>query len=278
MQRHVAALLAVLEDRKINRLQEQTLLVGHDGRDHVHQLRQVRHLHHVRMAEEGVEEHPHGQSVLEIVSLLEMFVIPGAIPDIPFVIGDVNRPGIRSGLRGLNRACGGFDVVVDSLRPAQELLQIVVAVVDVGVQRDIVDFVTQSVQHGAIPSDPVRAVITRSAGHQLDRFIHQSHGLRGLERELGVIFGVLVPQLPPAVDLVTEPPIFHLVRVVTPVLAALVGPISVARFVGVLHPVPRVVDGTQAAVDADVGLRADAFGIAQKFVGAKTIALECVPG
>ena len=91
------------------------------------------------MADERIEEHPHGQGVFEIVNFLEMFFVGGAIPDIPFVVGDVNRPWIGSVLRGLNRARGGLNVVIDSLGLAQEFFKIVVAIIDIGVQGDIVD-------------------------------------------------------------------------------------------------------------------------------------------
>ena len=85
-------------------------------------------------------------------------------------------------------------------------------------------------------------------------------------------------ELPGAVELVAQPPIGHLVRGFTTVLAALVGPVGVARFVGVLHPIAGVVHRAEAAVDADVGLGADALAVAQKLVGAEAIGLEVVPG
>jgi citrate lyase synthetase len=51
-----------------------------------------------------------------------------------------------------------------------------------------------------------------------------------------------------------------------------------ARFVGVFHPVARVVHCPEPSVDADVRLSANALRIAKKFVGAEPVALQGVPG
>jgi hypothetical protein len=50
-----------------------------------------------------------------------------------------------------------LDAVVAVLAERQELLEVVRAVADVGVQRDVVDLVGEPLQHHAVPADPVRA-------------------------------------------------------------------------------------------------------------------------
>ena len=55
----------------VDRLPEQSVLVGHNWRDHVHQLRQARHAHAIRTAYQGIQQPTHHQGVLEIVNLFE---------------------------------------------------------------------------------------------------------------------------------------------------------------------------------------------------------------
>jgi hypothetical protein len=57
-------MLALFDDGKIDRSQEESLLVGHDRRNDVDHLRQVGHLHDIGAAEEHIEKHAHRQRVL----------------------------------------------------------------------------------------------------------------------------------------------------------------------------------------------------------------------
>src|SRR5262249_33495895 len=88
----------------------------------------------------------------------------------------------------------------------------------------------------------------------------------------------LVPELPRAVDLVAEAPELHVVGRIAAVLAPLIGPVRVLRFVRVLHPMPGIVDRAEAQVEADIGLRADTLRVAQEPAGAEPVPLEAVPG
>ena len=49
-----------------------------------------------------------------------------------------------------------LDAVIDVLGGGQEAFEIVLAVADVGVQRDIVDLALQPVEHRTVPADPVQ--------------------------------------------------------------------------------------------------------------------------
>src|SRR5437879_8633192 len=84
--------------RIVDRLTEQAVCVGHDRRDDIDQLGQARHLDSVRVAQQGVEQATHEQSILQIVELLKLvrrFLVmpvrviaaPGSIRYVPFEIG-----------------------------------------------------------------------------------------------------------------------------------------------------------------------------------------------
>jgi hypothetical protein len=118
-------LFGVLGDGEVDGLEEETVLVGEDGRDDVDDLRQVGHLHDVRVADERVEEHAHGEGVFVVVDLLEagrpggVLAAPaGAVPDVPFVVRDVD--GARVGasapaLHGFDQSFDDLDAFVDFL-------------------------------------------------------------------------------------------------------------------------------------------------------------------
>ena len=91
------------------------MFVGHDRSDDVDHLRQVRHLDDVRVAEEGIEEHPHRQRVFKIVDLFQLFAIAGAIPDVPFVVCNINGPRVCAGPHLSNQPLSYVDVIVDRL-------------------------------------------------------------------------------------------------------------------------------------------------------------------
>src|ERR1700677_318525 len=112
------------------------------------------------MPDESIEEHPHGERVLEIVILLEARASDGefpgrarAIPDIPLVECDMDRTRIWiSHARGLDLALHHRDAVLDIARHRQELLEVVIAISNVSVQRDVIDLRLQAVEHRPIPA------------------------------------------------------------------------------------------------------------------------------
>src|SRR5262249_4926889 len=97
------------------------------------------------------------------------------------------------------------------------------------------------------------------------------------EREFRIFLRALVSELPWAVNLIAECPIFNLVWLLAAILAPLVSPVSVARFVAVFDPVARVVNRAEAGVDADVGLSPDHLAVPEKLVSAEAVALQIVP-
>src|ERR1039458_990572 len=99
------------------------------------------------MPEEGIEKHAHGQRVLEVVFLLqagasdgELPRYHGAIPDVPLVKCDMD--GTRRRIphaRGFDLSLHHRDAVLDIARHRQELLEVVAAVSNVSVERDVID-------------------------------------------------------------------------------------------------------------------------------------------
>ncbi len=68
------------------------------------------------------------------------------------------------------------------------------------------------------------AEVGGAGGDQLDGRVDAAHGLGGFEGELGVVLGVLVAELPGAVDFVAEAPVLDALGLVAAVLAALLRP------------------------------------------------------
>ena len=173
-----------------------------------------------------------------------------------------------------------LDAVVQVSGDGQELLEVVLAVADVRVERDVVDLGLEPFEHRAVPADPVRArtEVRRAGSDQPDRPVGAAHRLGGLERELGVVLRVLVAELPGPVDLVAQPPDLDAPRLVAAVLAPLLRPVGVAGLVRVLDPVAGVLDRAEPGVDAQVRLDAQLLAIAQELVRAEAVGLERAPG
>ena len=85
-------------------------------------------------------------------------------------------------------------------------------------------------------------------------------------------------ELPGSIDLVAERPVLDVPGLIASVLAALLRPVRLLLSVRVLDPVPGVVDGAEAEVDADVRLRVDHRGVAEELVGAEAVGFDVVPG
>src|SRR5260370_20950907 len=82
-----------------NSVPQEAIRVGDNGRDDVHKLRKASDLDTIAIAEEGVDQAPDKQSILEIVNFLQemggFLPLPvdgiaacGAIPDVPLVETD----------------------------------------------------------------------------------------------------------------------------------------------------------------------------------------------
>jgi hypothetical protein len=128
-------------------------------------LGEVRKPDDVGAPEERIEKHAHRERILEIVVLLdagaadlEFGAAKGTVPDVPFVIGDIDRMarGLRF-LRRLNEPLYDLDSAVDIGTRREEAFEIVLGISDVRVKRDVVDVILQCLEDCPVPADPVCA-------------------------------------------------------------------------------------------------------------------------
>jgi hypothetical protein len=129
--------------------------LGHDRRDHVHELRDAGHLHHVGAADEGVDDAADLQHVLEIVDVLEEarlmrpavlavedcpILLVGVVPDVPLVEADGDvLLALLLGADELDRRRHRADVLVQSMVHRQIVGGVFGPVVEVHVERDVID-------------------------------------------------------------------------------------------------------------------------------------------
>lgn len=77
------------------------VLLGHNGGDHIHQLRQAGDLHTVRAAQQSDEHRTHQHGVLHKINILQLvgmlapsgnllILLVGMVPYVPFVKGEVD--------------------------------------------------------------------------------------------------------------------------------------------------------------------------------------------
>ncbi len=82
--------------RVVDGLAQYAILVGHDGRNHVDELRKAGDFYAVRMPDEGIGEAADEQGIFQVVWLLQKMrrhfsvavrriAAAGAIPDVPFI-------------------------------------------------------------------------------------------------------------------------------------------------------------------------------------------------
>ena len=95
------------------------------------------------------------------------------------------------------------------------------------------------------------------------------HDLAGFARLAGIFLGFQVADLPGAVHLVAQAPVFHLVGLGIAVADAQVGVIGAGRGVAVFHPGAGFVQRAGAQVDAQHGRRAQLAAVFDEFIGAK---------
>src|ERR1019366_8486366 len=258
------ALGVVGEQRQgmVNGLQVDAFVVAEDGRDDVDQLGHVGDFDDVGVVDEGVEEGGDDQRVLQVVVLLQdaaatLLGAAGAVPDIPFIPGDIDLA--IAGLSGEGRvddALGGFGAPVEFDGTGHEVAEVVRGVADVGVKREIVGVLAEVLENRAVPGGPVRAgaEVGRAGGDQLDGGVGPLHELGGFEGELAIVVGAAVAHLPGAIHLVTEAPELDLPGIAASVLAAQAGHGGVFGGIAILHPLLGFGPGAGAEVGADVGL------------------------
>src|SRR5438094_363011 len=89
VERDLARVLGVEAQGMVDRLQEQPVAPGEDGRDRVHELSQVRDAHRAALADEAVQVGRDRQRVGQVVALLDaadaVLEAPRAVPHVPLV-------------------------------------------------------------------------------------------------------------------------------------------------------------------------------------------------
>ena len=165
----------------INGLPPATGIGSHDGRNDIDQLGHTGDLHAVGMAQQGNQHGANQQCILEIINIFQLMgrlrpalqlliVIPGMIPHVPLVKGQVD---------GLLAVFLGLDVIADigyiGNKPihvqvvCQECGGIMIAVAIIGVQRNVVHAVIAVIQHSSFPiTEGGHTGIGAAADHQLD--------------------------------------------------------------------------------------------------------------
>ena len=294
-QRRSAAVLGHVQERPVDGLRPSAAAVaGHDGRNHVDQLRQAGDLHAIRVAQERNQDASRQQRVLEVVYVLQnrqraspavalpdlLILLIGVVPHVPLVKGQVD--GLFRMLLSLDRVADadhGADKVLQIHGAGQESGRIVSGIAVIAVQGHVIHRVVALLQHLQLPvAERLHLRGGGTAGHQLDGRIHPFHDLAGLVRQSPVFGGRLVAHLPRAVHLVAQAPQLDAEWIALAVSPAQIAPIGSARMVGILHHVARRVHAAGTQVDgvhrAGVGL----FAPVGKLVQTHLVGLGGKPG
>ena len=231
---------------------------GHDGCDHVHELRNAGDAHPIRTADEGVQDAAHLKHILEIVHVLqdrrpilpilalqvELILLSGVIPDVPFVERDRHillRPLLA--LHEVDHAAHRADIAIQLFRQSKEVRRVLLVVLEIHVQRNVVDIVVGLLEHRGLPLRVGRHVgVGRSADHQFEIAVEGPQRFGRFIGKLAVLAGRLVADLPGPVHLVPQTPGFHRPRLCPPVLATQVRPVAAAGVVHVFDEAPGLVE------------------------------------
>ncbi len=261
----------------VDGLEKQPVLVRENRADGVDELGEIRELDGAALPDEAVEVGGHGQGIGEIELFFHpahaILVLPLAIPDIPFVEGDVN--GMRDAL-GMTYPLEEGSAQAHRPLPlmGREHVGVVIGLPRVEVDAVVIDDGGQALNHRHIPV--AHPVVTTA--DQLDAWIRALHHQREGLRLLDVVLGAQAADLPAPVHLVAEAPVAHAVGLGVAMRASQVRPRRIAGAVAVFHPRLRLVHGARAHVDADVGLGAHRATILDELVGAEPIRLLRIPG
>ena len=139
------------------------------------------------------------------------------------------------------------DEAVHQIGAGEESRRVAGVVVDIGVQRDVLDMVESVLEHGFFPGAERRHVAAGgSAGRQFDAGVDPLHHLRRLGGDAAVFRGRLRFHLPGPVHLVSEAPELHAVRLLPAVRAAQVGKRRAAGMVAVFEHLARGIGAARA--------------------------------
>jgi hypothetical protein len=199
--------------------------------------------------------------------------VPSGKPHVPLVVdhvdgmahvGDVARPVDHRPAR----AQGTVDLVrEDDVAPVVVGTGVDVNAVEVDVRNEFVD-------HRPVPVAP--AVV--AAGNQLDGRIDAAKRQSPLLRLLHISLDAEVADLELAPQLVAESPVPHGVGLLATVVATTVGPVGVQVAVAVLNPGHRLLEGSRAHVEADIGLGAEELAVGHELVGSEPVRFDRAPG
>ena len=257
-------------------------IAGHNGSNHVHQLRQTGNLHAIRVAQEGDEHRAHQQRVLKIVNILQkgqrpipliplpdfLILLIGVVPDVPLVEGQIDL--LFAVLFALHRVADGYDRLDEGVQvhiAGQEIRRLIAGIAIVAVQAHIIDLIVAFVQHLVLPAAEGAHFVRRgAAGHQLDGGVYPLHHLARFAGGTAVFRGRLVAHLPGAVHFVAKAPELDAEGILRAVLNAQVAPVAAGGMIGIFHHVPGGVRAPGAQIDGVHDLRIGFFRPIHKFV------------
>ena len=145
-----------------------------------------------------------------------------------------------------------LDEDVHEVGRGEEVRRAAGVVVEVGVQRDVLDMLEGVLEDLVLPAPEGRHVAAgRAAGGELDRGVDPAHHLRRLLGDEAVLRRRLVLHLPGAIHLVAEAPELDAVRRLVAVPAAQVRPGGAAGMVAVFEEVAGGVAGAGAEIDGE---------------------------
>ena len=258
----------------VDGLEEQSVPIGEDRRDDVDHLGQVGDAHRPAGAHEDIQEGCDGQRVGQVVLLLQAGLLaPLAVPDVPFVVGDADRPVNPLDLarpldQRLANPQGSLGLVW------REDVAPVVVGAGVDVDRVVVDITRQAVDDDAVPVAPA----VPAAADQLDRAVQPAQRIGPAAGFGDVLLGGEMADLPVAPHLVAKTPVADVVRLGVAVGAPQIGPVGVLRPVAVLDPRQGLLQRAGAHVQTDVRLGVEGPAVLDELVGAEGIGLLGLPG
>ena len=293
--RRSAAILGGVHQRPENGLRPNAAAIaGHNGSNHVDQLRQAGHLHTVRIAEERNQHGADQQRILKVVNILQqrqsaipliplpdfLILLTGMIPDIPLVKREVDL--LLAVLLALHRIADGNDRLDEGVQihiTGQEIRRLIAGIAVVAVQAHIIDLIVAFVQHLVLPAAEGAHFVRRgAAGHQLDVGVYPLHHLARFAGGTAVFRGRLVAHLPGAVHFVAKAPELDAEGILRAVLDAQVAPIAAGGMIGVFHHIAGGVRSAGTQIDGVHHFRIGFFRPVHKFMQTDLVCFRGKPG
>ena len=155
---------------------------------------------------------------------------------------------------------------------------VVIMVVRVIMHRMIIDFIPAVFQRDPIPIRVSwHSVAGRAAQNRLDRRIVPAHHLGGFASFLAVIFCFQVPNLPGTIHLVTNAPVFDVVRVAVAVRSPQVSILCAYRRIAIFDQIGGILNRRRSHVHCQHRLGINRFAELDELIRAKLVGLNRVP-